>query len=357
MHSKEHYDIVLDIGRMEPCHLGHTTNIKESLKYGDHVLILLGSAFQPRTPKNPFTHQERTKMLRTVVGDNPRVSIRPIRDYLYSDNKWIEGVQATVDELIKELDIKKPKSEIKIAILGHEKDESSYYLRIFPNWKFIDIGPYAEIGGKVIDATRIRQLYFEGHFDFIKGVLDSGVYQFLLEFSKTKEYAQVKEEYDFYKKYKKQWENSPYPVQFNCADAVVVQGGHILLVQRKSSPGKGLWALPGGFINENETSENAAIRELMEETKIKVSENVLRKSIVHKHTKLFDHPNRSLRGRTFSMAYLIELTSGDPALPKVKGSDDALTAKWFTLSEVSGMSEFLFDDHYSIIMHMAQRLG
>ena len=62
-------------------------------------------------------------------------------------------------------------------------------------------------------------------------------------------------------------------------DAVVVQSGHILLVKRGDMPGKGLWALPGGFLNQEETMLDGAIRELKEETKIKVPVPVLKGSI------------------------------------------------------------------------------
>src|SRR3546814_1536678 len=50
----------------------------------------------------------------------------------------------------------------------------------------------------------------------------------------------------------KAWEGSPYPVIFNTADAIIVQGNKLLMVKRRGYPGKGLWALPGGFLNHRE---------------------------------------------------------------------------------------------------------
>jgi len=146
---------------------------------------------------------------------------------------------------------------------------------------------------------------------------------------------------------------APYAPTFFTVDSVVIQGGHILLVKRRSAPGKGLWALPGGFLNQEETARTACIRELREETGLKVPVPVLNGSITYE--KLFDKPDRSLRGRTLTQAFLIELNGGDAKLPKVNGMDDAEEAKWFPIGEVMNMSEQLFEDHFSIIQTMVAR--
>jgi bifunctional NMN adenylyltransferase/nudix hydrolase len=130
---------------------------------------------------------------------------------------------------------------------------------------------------------------------------------------------------------------------FITVDAVVVQSGHILLIERKAQPGKGLMALPGGFLDANETLKSAVIRELREETRIKVPAPVLAGSITK--TQVFDDPYRSARGRTVTHAYLIEL-KGDK-LPKVKGGDDAAHAFWVPFAEVK--PEMMFEDHFHII--------
>ena len=148
----------------------------------------------------------------------------------------------------------------------------------------------------------------------------------------------------FINKYKSAWAAAPYAPTFVTCDAVVVQSGHILLVERKANPGKGLWALPGGFVNQDERLVDAALRELREETKLKVPAPVLKGSI--KQQKVYDEPSRSERGRTITHAFHMELAA-DAKLPKVKGADDAKCAFWLPLNELS--SKRMFEDHYFII--------
>ncbi len=185
-----------------------------------------------------------------------------------------------------------------------------------------------------------------------KEYLNEGIFNFMINWRETETFEYLQGEYSFYESYKAAWESAPYAPTFVTVDGVVVQSGHILLVRRRAFPGKGLWALPGGFLNQNESVADGVIRELREETRLKVPVPVLKGSI--KSTKVFDHPNRSLRGRTITHAHLIELNPGP--LPPVKGGDDADKARWFPLEEVLQMESQLFEDHYSIINYFVGRV-
>jgi bifunctional NMN adenylyltransferase/nudix hydrolase len=168
----------------------------------------------------------------------------------------------------------------------------------------------------------------------------------LEEFMNSKNYETLVKEFEFLRTYKLQWSLAPYPPTFVTADSLVTCLGHVLLVQRKAAPGEGLWALPGGFLNQFETVKECALRELEEETKIKVPPRILETSIVE--DKLFDHPSRSLRGRTITTVFHIDLR-GEKSLPKVRGSDDAAQAKWIPLNELVRMQDKMFEDHYHIV--------
>jgi bifunctional NMN adenylyltransferase/nudix hydrolase len=183
-----------------------------------------------------------------------------------------------------------------------------------------------------------------GDVDSMKDQLDQRVVGLLYDFTHTIAYDTIVTEFRMIQDYKTAWKAAPYAPTFVTTDAVVVQSGHLLLVKRKHAPGMGLWALPGGFLNQEETLEAGMLRELREETKIKVPLPVLRGSI--KSQKTFDHPNRSTRGRTITTAFFIDL-GFDNALPKVKGSDDAEVAVWVPFNKIDRTQ--MFEDHFAII--------
>lgn len=334
------------IGRFQPLHKGHLANFLKGFDIADEVIVLLGSSFQPRTPKNPFTHNERAEMItRTIESVRPGsiFHTRPVEDFKYSNNSWIAEVQQIVKSVAPDINDK------DIAILGYDKDDSSWYNHAFPEWTFVELSGFVEYGTKPIDATKVRELFFEGHLDFVSSAVPEPVFEYMQRWTKTPAYNQMIEEYRFYQEY----DASKFPRIEQTTDAVVIQGGHILLIQRGHSPGKGLWALPGGFLNPKERLLDGMIRELREETKIKVPEIILRKAMTYQER--FDHPDRDQRGRVITEAFLIELDGGNGELPKVKGSDDAKVAKWFKLSEIEKMGEIIYGDHKHIIQTLVAR--
>ena len=331
------YGTVVLIGRFQPLHNAHLEIIKRCTALTDQLVIIAGSAKQPRTYKNPFTFDERRQMiLAATAGLSLRVYVEPNIDTIYNDQAWAVRVQGIVSKyrVLGE----------KTAIIGHKKDDSSFYLDMFPQWDYINVEQIEPLG-----ATDIRDLYFKWDFNsnFIKYVVPETTYDFLMQFRRSEEFAQIIREREFVSNYKKQYASLPYPPIFSTADSVVIQSGHVLMIRRRAEPGKGLWALPGGYVNANtdRSVEDAAIRELREETGIKVPAPVLRGSI--KRSKVFDAIDRSPRGRIITHAFHIELPDGE--LPKVKGSDDADKARWVPIAEVK--SEECFEDHYEIIQH------
>ena len=120
------------------------------------------------------------------------------------------------------------------------------------------------------------------------------------------------------------------------ADCVVITNEplpKVLLIQRGSDPFKGAWAFPGGFMNMNETTEECAIRELEEETGLKVA-------TVHQ-IGAYSKVDRDPRGRTITVAYLAIVDSKK----EVIGQDDAANAEWFPITELPHLAF----DHYDIM--------
>jgi bifunctional NMN adenylyltransferase/nudix hydrolase len=354
------------IGRFQPVHNAHIEIIRGALnaKYDEaaypecnpnHVIICIGSAFRPRDPKNPFTAAEREQMIRGAftIEENHRIHCVGIPDSLYNNTQWAQEIQTAVGQVVDTVEnyYKNSSPGPYIRLVGHKKDESTFYLDMFPQWKFIGISNIDDL-----HSTTIRNYLFDEKWgddecdvfvEMCEHTLDPAVFNWLLEFRKTEDFEYLKEEFSYVQRYKEMWAAAPYPPTFVTADAVVVQSGHVLLVKRKNAPGKGLWALPGGFINPAEKIEDAAIRELREETRLAVPAPVLRGSVKDSH--VFDYPGRSLRGRTITHAYLFELNPGP--LPKVKGSDDAEKAQWVPISQALNMEDQLFEDHASIIKY------
>lgn len=333
------YDTLVYILRAQPLHNAHVETIRRATYLARQVIIIVGSAKQPRTYKNPFTSHERELMIKSAletVGDKTcSIRVEHNIDTIYNDPAWAIRVQAIVAKHTLGL--------TKIGIIGHKKADTEAYLSMFPQWQSEEI-PELE----PLNATKIRDLYFRDdvNMNFIKHVVPTNTFEFLMNFKNTRDYRDVVAEREFIENYKKQYASYPYPPTFVTVDSIVLCSGNVLLVERRGFPGKGLLALPGGFLAQDELIIDGAIRELREETRIKVPAAVLKGSV--KSAKVFDHPNRSQRGRTITHCFLIELS--DRELPKVKGSDDAAFAKWYPLGEVD--SEKMFEDHYQIIKDM-----
>ena len=333
------YDLAVVIGRFQPFHNAHEKLIERAKQHSDNVLVLIGSSFIARNIKNPFTFDEREAMLPEGVV------AAALTDDLYNDQHWVASVQQQIEDELHNLcgNIK----DCTVCIVGHEKDDSSQYLRWFPQYTFEEV-PSLD----TLDSTTIRDIMF-GNKMMPADVMPERVKNFIDKWRADNNdiYQNLCDEHKFIKDYKQMWSAAPFQPVFVTTDAVVICQGHILLIKRRMAPGKGLWALPGGFIGPNERIEDSMIRELEEETRIRVSREMLIACTKGNH--VFGHPRRSERGRTITHAYLIVLQ--ERVLPKVRGSDDAERAKWFPLSDFYEMTDMMYEDHYSIASYMINR--
>ena len=364
MSKTRKFDNIVYIGRFQPFHNGHLQTLKAALDQADEVLILLGSSNRANNIRNPWTAQQRENMIRAVLKDEgisqKRVKVVPIHDYPYNDELWLSEVQAVVN-------VKTDKDDAKIGIIGFKRDHTSFYLDLFPQWERVEIEEFGKI-----NATEIRNFLFEstGYLNVhalpesIRNDIPRAAMHWIEEFFSTErdQADRFRSEYQHVKKYKGAWEAAPYEPTFITVDAVVIQAGHILLVRRGAMPGEGLWALPGGFVNPKERIFDAVIRELQEETKIKVPEAKLRGSV--KNRDYFDDPERSLRGRTVTFGFYFALDAVPEGLPKVKGSQqgntdpecDVTRVKWVPLAEFKQMENMMFEDHSFIVQKLVGNL-
>ncbi len=115
----------------------------------------------------------------------------------------------------------------------------------------------------------------------------------------------------------------------------------VLLIRRGHDPFAGMWAIPGGFVEMDETLEAAARRELKEETGLKVDE------LVQLHA--FGDPGRDPRGRTIAVAYLARVKAEDLA---PKAADDAAEVGWHRLDQLPPLAF----DHEEILACARERI-
>lgn len=330
------YDRAVVIGRFMGLHNEHLQLLTKALEIAPRVAVVLGSAFHARSPKNPFTWKERAAMINACLGgeDSARLDFVPVRDY-FDDTRWRDTVRSAIDTL--------PAQGKRVALVGHFKDASSEYLNLFRPWELVETASRSPISG-----THIRRILYEAdNLDIGLSVLDDHVpqpvLQYLRSWAKLPWYASLVEEHRKIEEDRKRFPHQPYVT----ADSVVTAAGHVLLVQRKNHPGKGLWAVPGGFLEpeRRERMVQCAMRELTEETQLGVLKSTLAESLVS--TAVFDHPDRSVRGISITHAHYFALKND--ILPAIEGGDDAAQAQWVPISQLPAMEEVFFEDHYHIL--------
>jgi bifunctional NMN adenylyltransferase/nudix hydrolase len=320
------FNKIVYIGRFQPFHNAHLETIKQASQLAEKVVILLGSSNQPRSIKNPLTTVERNQIIiQELDGLDINYSIEYIQDFLYDDDTWAKQVYSKVPG-------------DNVAIIGHNKDDSSYYLEMLSEWHLVTLDAFGDI-----NATDIRTaLYKDQLLDDLD--LSDGTKQFLMEFKKTLAYSKIATEYQFVQQYKAPYQHLEFPPIFVTVDIVVKYQDQLALIQRNGEIGNGLWALPGGFLDHNETIEAAVHRELFEETGISGK-------LTYSH--MVDNPNRSNLGRVITHVYVCEVDS-----TQAIAGDDASAVRFVDMYDVLvNYRSKLFSDHYSIIYHTCRKAG
>lgn len=310
------------IGRCQPLHHGHIAVISQMIDDTDTHVVLLGSANQHRTIKNPYTFEERRDEVLSIF---PNVLVLPLNDYVYNDKVW----RSDVMRILRNFE--------DVIIYGHSKPGNDY-LNWFGDFKYVEVA-----SGYDINSTSIRlEGYQEGSMP-----------------------ANAQADYEFYEREKQLFATYPFPetLQFNCADALLIRFppgsdthnnillSEILLIKRKFAPGAGAWAMPGGFKNNDETFFECARRELKEEAGVDIDASDVEDGqdmSFYTTTKLFDSPKRAV-GTIPRVTMCVVFQAADENYnPVIKADDDAAEVKWFTLSEILNEVN-MFHDHRDMI--------
>ncbi|EOR06196.1 hypothetical protein F896_02656 [Acinetobacter genomosp. 15BJ] len=176
------FDYLVFIGRFQPFHLAHMQTIEIALQQSQNVILALGSAQSERNIKNPFLASEREQMILSNFSeqDQKRIHFVHVVD-VYNDEKWVKQVKDLVNAVIQ--------SDAKVGLIGHFKDESSYYLRLFPEWQMVELDSLKDS----ISATPMREAYYRGEIQ--TEFFPEGTIQFLSEFQKSSVYQQLQQKF------------------------------------------------------------------------------------------------------------------------------------------------------------------
>ena len=364
------------IGRFQPFHAGHLHVVERALEQVDHLLILVGSANVPRGIVHTFTVDERTAMILASLSPDQatRVSIVGLEDSNDSNAQWVESVKAQAAIACTRLYGDLP---ARVSLVGHNKDHSSYYLRLFPEWTSLDVYAVPGADCDVLSATPLRQQLL-GSPSFWRAFLDetpdikraafldlaverarpaalawletapSGVIPatvpLLRAFVESDQFEGPCKEAAYAAHFRYAWRHSPYAPLFVTADPVVFHGDHVLMIRRADYPGRGQWALPGGFVEEDEPIFAGCLRELAEETALGLTEAEL-EPLCFFH-KTYDDPRRSVRGRVITHAFGFKLDARKPR-PTASINAESLGLSWIHINDLR--RDQSFEDHYAVV--------
>ena len=176
------FDYLVFIGRFQPFHLAHLQTIEIALQCSAQVVLALGSAQNERNIKNPFSALEREQMILANFSETEQQRIKFVHVIdVYNDKKWVQLLKDVVNQVIQ--------PSAKVGLIGHFKDDSSYYLRLFPEWQLVELDSLKDS----ISATPLREAFYRGEIQ--TEYFPNGTIQFLQQFKNTTYYSQLQQKF------------------------------------------------------------------------------------------------------------------------------------------------------------------
>jgi len=341
-------EIAVLIGRFAPFNRRHEQALRAALSIWRQVVVVITSAFQSPSPKNPFTWQQRADMIRLCLDDEEkeRVKFVPVRDH-HRDDRWAIEVATGAYRQTQGA------TDRQFTVLDPRFEDAGEYRydcpRNFPRWGHQPL-PIAHRETAATDSATIRSVLLsvegsarEAALAFLEDAVPEAVRHYLSAWWESPVRERLANETEWIRQYRKRWPAE----QAMTIDAVVICSGHVLLIERGEGPGAGLLAVPGGFLEKDERFYEGAKRELREETGLGYIGDGLDVAFVR--AEVFDRPDRSMRARIVTVAHLFDLKS--LPLPDVQGRDDARHALWVPIADIVGMEDCFFEDHFQILDH------
>jgi len=340
------YDYAVVIGRFSPCDNGHVERLSHIGGLARRVLVLIAAADKARESRLPWTADEREDLLRAGLGEVADGFVfGRVGDHPYDPQGFAAEVTGHLGALAGG-------NTGRVCVVSRAVDVRPDALGALPvDWTRIT-PPAGPNRAAMLDAVYGD----DAAFATLGAEVPAAVFEQLTSFRATEVFAAMAAEHHYVEAYIKSWEVAPYPVIFVTTDILAIQADpdgvpHILLVRRGGIPGKGQWAMPGGYLNPDEPLAEGALRELREETGLAVSDAELKACLQGVH--VFSDPERSSRGRVITHTHHFVLPAG--ALPVVQGGDDAEHAVWLPLGALAPLRDQFFEDHYAMIEYILER--
>lgn len=308
--------VCLVIARFHPLTRACEALLKSKVEAGYDLKVCIIGANAPRSHRYPCTAEEQAAMLATIGFDAVA----------------IEEVLGRARRKRQFLDIA-PRADILII-------DKAYGGFLKEDW---DAGHVSEVSKIVLDgAMHAKNCWLSGSpITEVSGEVLKILESSLLPSDRVR----LWEEECYVQKYRGSWAAAPYTPVLATVDVVIQKDGRVLLIERGGDVGRGLWALPGGFVEPDETVFDAARRELLEETGADLDFETATGCL--RQTATFDDPNRSSRVRAITHAFHFDLT-GHP-LDTLEAGDDAAALQWVDVESALKMRPVMFEDHFLML--------
>lgn len=309
-------------------HNGHLSCLDKLFELADFGMIFIGSTNSPITANNSFNYAQRKAVIEEIIETrfpNRTYKIFPLNDYIYDNYRW-------KDQITDQTSIFRSED---VCMIGGSKGE--WYFNLFSEFdKFVP-----DFNDPSLHATTLRKEYFiDGIINLTK--MPKITADYLAHIYDTEQYHYVRNEMLRIKELNDTYGKGP----FTTVDNVCIWRNKILLVQRKNHPGKGLWAIAGGYLDATDESVmHGAYRELIEETQANITFEQYNSFV--KDVKYFNNPSRSVVAHINTHAHYVVIP--DEIEMVVEGADDAAVAEWKDMEFVENNPTLFYDDHRSII--------
>jgi nicotinamide mononucleotide adenylyltransferase len=282
----------------------------KSLELSRYLIIVIGSYKVSMNPHNPWPAPLRKKWICDELSsqDLKRVKFIFLRDRIYNEPLWRNDLVNQVSRLTGS-------SSKSIALIGHKKDESSYYLEIFPHWTFLETG----LHGSMHSALLRADYFLKENLGQLKNNIPKKVNAYLLKFKSGSKFKAIKKEFQNLKK--AGLDKTDY-------DLVLCQN-HILLELTKNKIAR--FSLP-------------SIKRLFQETKQRpFIDTSIFNEVKKIKSKKYDYSLLNKKYRNKVTFYSLELS----VLPKLSNS-----FLWIGFEDLISYEDSFEKNHYQIISNL-----